>query len=307
MQLNYHKHYHYAHRLRHKPLFLLIQQPNSALYPWCLMDLTDWLTGWVAGRHMNHPDLVNLQQLHNVAFRLKYLVLVRNATVSTSLLISLPLWFFPYISLSESISLHALHLSDFVPAAENRTAPCPHWVGALWRMLTPLYAQWKPRWPTWRHPWRGTTLCSNRIEYDRMCSERVWCRLDMRSKAKGVTIVTSIFSVFHLKMFLFLCVQYPLSSDLFSALRALENPARWPCTATGSLSRAGWEEATGEIAIEWVVDWVCLRRRDSCMGWLTTILFYSETGETSTRYIFSGIQGGRGAMIATLSLIFCCA
>ena len=30
---------------------------------------------------MNHPDLVNLQALDGVSFRLKYLVLVRNATV----------------------------------------------------------------------------------------------------------------------------------------------------------------------------------------------------------------------------------
>mmetsp|Transcript_13286 Transcript_13286/g.24538 ORF Transcript_13286/g.24538 Transcript_13286/m.24538 type:complete len:602 (-) Transcript_13286:131-1936(-) len=35
------------------------------------------------GRQMNHPDLVNLQQLDGIAFRLKYLVLVRNATDST--------------------------------------------------------------------------------------------------------------------------------------------------------------------------------------------------------------------------------
>ena len=34
-----------------------------------------------SGRQMNHPDLINLQQLDGVAFRLKYLVLVRNATV----------------------------------------------------------------------------------------------------------------------------------------------------------------------------------------------------------------------------------
>jgi hypothetical protein len=31
---------------------------------------------------MNHPDLVNLQQLDGISFRLKYLVLVRNSTVS---------------------------------------------------------------------------------------------------------------------------------------------------------------------------------------------------------------------------------
>lgn len=35
------------------------------------------------GRQMNHPDLVNLQQLDGIAFRLKYLILVRNATDST--------------------------------------------------------------------------------------------------------------------------------------------------------------------------------------------------------------------------------
>jgi hypothetical protein len=37
------------------------------------------------GRAMNHPDIVNLQALDGVLFNIKYLVLVRNVTVSISL------------------------------------------------------------------------------------------------------------------------------------------------------------------------------------------------------------------------------
>lgn len=67
------------------------------------------LHSMTAGRQMHHPDLVNLQQLDGVLFRLKYLVLVRNATVAATCLPASPT-----ASVTLSLSL-CPHLSLYLP------------------------------------------------------------------------------------------------------------------------------------------------------------------------------------------------